>query len=97
MSRRAALYVSLVHTEKFSGMSRAESLPLLNYLQGKAIQAENCVRVQWAPGTLAIWDNRCLQHLPLNDYAGARREMHRIIIEGERPLPWIGAAPVKPG
>lgn len=83
---RAALYVSLVHTERFSGMTRAESLPLLNYLQAQATRADNCVRVHWAPGTLAIWDNRCLQHLPLNDYPGQRREMHRIILAGEKPL-----------
>jgi len=85
LTGRTALYVSLVHTERFSGMTRAESLPLLNYLQAQAIRAENCVRVQWAPGTLAIWDNRCLQHLPLNDYPGMRREMHRLIVAGERP------------
>ena len=82
---RCALYLNLVHSERFEGMSRAESLPLLEFLQARIIAAENCVRLCWAPGTLAIWDNRTLQHLPLNDYPGERREMHRIILAGERP------------
>lgn len=82
---KPALYVSLVHTERFSGMSREESLPLLEFLQQQAIRAENCVRLPWQLGMLAIWDNRCLQHLPLNDYPGQRRAMLRIILRGERP------------
>lgn len=82
---RAALYVSRIHTEHFIGLTRAESVPLIDYLQGVAIRPEHCTRLSWAPGTLAIWDNRSLQHNPLNDYHGQRREMHRIILRGERP------------
>lgn len=87
---RLALYVSLVHTERFDGMSRPESLPLLEYLQAAAVRPENTSRVRWRPGTLAIWDNRCVQHLPLNDYPGETREMHRVIVEGEEPLGPLG-------
>jgi len=83
---RLALYVSLIHTERFDGMSRPESLPLIEYLQAVSVRAENTSRLRWRPGTLAIWDNRCVQHLPLNDYAGERRVMHRVILEGETPL-----------
>jgi len=82
---RKALYTSLIHTERFVGMTRAESLPLLEYLQAATIAAENCTRLTWRPGTLAIWDNRCVQHYPLNDYPGERRVMHRLIVKGERP------------
>lgn len=82
---RRALFFSLIHTECFVGMTPAESSPILRQLQNMAIEAGNVTRLKWQPGTLAIWDNRAVQHYPLNDYAGRRREMHRIILQGDRP------------
>jgi taurine dioxygenase len=82
---RPALYFSLIHTERFTGMTRAESLPLLEQLHTLATAPENVTRLRWAPGTLAIWDNRSVLHYPLNDYPGERREMHRVIVRGDRP------------
>jgi len=42
-------------------------------------------RFTWSPGALAMWDNRCVQHLALNDYDGFRRELHRTTVRGARP------------
>lgn len=81
-----ALFVSRIHTERFDGMTREESLPLIEFLQEFATRPERVFRLRWRPGTLAIWDNRSVQHYPLNDYPGRRREMHRVILKGERPL-----------
>lgn len=83
---REALYFSLIHTSHFSGMTRVESLPLLEQLHELVVAAENTTRLRWRQGTLAIWDNRTVQHYPLNDYPGRRREMHRIILKGDRPV-----------
>ncbi len=83
---REALYFSLIHTSHFRGMTRAESLPLLEQLHAVVVAAENTTRLSWRAGTLAIWDNRTVQHYPLNDYPGKRREMHRIILKGDRPV-----------
>ena len=82
---REALFFSLIHTSHFTGMTRLESLPLLKALHAQVVAPENVSRLHWQPGTLAIWDNRAVQHYPLNDYAGKRREMHRIILKGDRP------------
>ncbi len=83
---KKALYVNSIHTLRFDGMSREESLPLLEYLYQQVTRPEYSYRLQWQPHTLAMWDNRCTQHYALNDYHGYRRVMHRIIVEGERPL-----------
>jgi taurine dioxygenase len=82
---REALFFSLIHTSHFVGMTRLESLPLLESLHERVTAPENVSRLRWQPGTLAIWDNRAVQHYPLNDYPGKRREMYRIILKGDRP------------
>ncbi len=82
---RKAIYVNHIHTLKFEGMSRDESLPLLNYLYEQVQRPEYSYRLHWQDNTLAMWDNRCLQHYAVNDYHGYRRVMHRIIVEGNSP------------
>ena len=83
---RRALYVNDAFTARFGGRSEADSLPLLERLWAHAITPEFTCRFRWRPGTLAIWDNRCTMHYAHNDYAGCRRVMWRIAIEGERPV-----------
>ena len=80
------MYTGLAHTREFVGFARAESLPLLEYLGELTRRPEFGARLAWQPGTVAIWDNRCVQHYPVNDYAGERRVMHRVIIAGDRPV-----------
>ena len=51
---------------------------------GKDSKKFTC-RFSWQPGSLALWDNRCAQHNPVNDYHGYRRLMHRITLAGDVP------------
>ncbi|MEM0989373.1 MAG: TauD/TfdA family dioxygenase [Pseudomonadota bacterium] len=83
---RPALYVNRAHTVAFEGMTLAESTPILEFLFQHQIAPEFTARVRWAPGTLVIWDNRCSQHVAINDYDGHRREMWRITLAGDRPV-----------
>jgi taurine dioxygenase len=83
---RAALFVNSVYTTRFANMTAEESGPLLRYLEAHATRPEFTCRVSWAAGTLVVWDNRCTQHLAVNDYDGARRLLHRTTVAGERPL-----------
>lgn len=82
---RKALYVNTAHTLRFKDMTEAESAPLLQFLFGHQIRPELTCRFSWRVGSLAFWDNRCVQHNPINDYHGYRRVMHRITLAGERP------------
>ncbi|MEY2554650.1 MAG: taurine dioxygenase [Ilumatobacteraceae bacterium] len=83
---RRALFVNPVYTQRFEDMTVEESQPLLQHLFAHATKAELTCRLRWAPGTLAIWDNRCLLHLAINDYDGSRRLLHRTTVVGERPV-----------
>jgi taurine dioxygenase len=80
-----ALYVNAAHTVRFKDMTEEESGPLLGYLFQHQIRPEFTCRFSWRVGSIALWDNRCAQHNPVNDYHGHRRLMHRITLAGDRP------------
>ncbi|KEO91941.1 taurine dioxygenase [Erythrobacter longus] len=80
---RKMLYVNSGFTIHFVGQTREESLPLLTKLLDAALTETNQCRLQWKPGTIAIWDNRTTWHNAMNDYQGHYREMHRITLSGE--------------
>jgi len=88
LSGRSALYVNADFTTNFEGWTVKESEPLLRFLWAHAADPTFTCRFQWRQGSMAIWDNRAVQHRALNDYQGQRRVMHRITLEGEA----IGAA-----
>jgi taurine dioxygenase len=80
---RKLLYVNMSFTIHFVGQTREESLPLLTRLFEAGLTQTNQCRLQWEPGTVAIWDNRTTWHNAMNDYHGYAREMHRITLSGE--------------
>lgn len=82
---RKSLYVNVGHTVRFKGWSDEESAPLLNFLFEHQVKPAFTCRFSWQPGSIALWDNRCTQHNPMNDYHGHRRVMHRITLAGDRP------------
>ena len=82
---RKSLYVSPGHSGYFDGWSEAESANLLSYLHNHQIAEEFRCRHVWQVGDLALWDNRCVLHYPVNDYHGHRRLLHRITLKGDIP------------
>jgi taurine dioxygenase len=82
---RKSLYVNVAHTARFAGMTEEESRPLLQFLFQHQVRPELTCRLRWEVGTLVLWDNRCVQHNPVNDYHGHKRVMHRITLSGDRP------------
>ena len=82
---RRALFINPVYVPRFKDMTEAESRPLLNFLGHHATRPEFTCRFSWQNGSLVMWDNRCTQHLAINDYDGVRRLLHRVTVAGERP------------
>ena len=67
-------------------MTEEESAPLLEFLfRHQMPPGVHLPLPLAASGSLALWDNRCAQHNPVNDYHGHRRVMQRITLAGERP------------
>jgi taurine dioxygenase len=83
---RKCLYVNVAHTSAIKGMSDQESAPLLHFLFEHQVKPEFTCRFVWEPNAIAFWDNRCVQHNPVNDYHGFRRVMQRITLKGDKPV-----------
>jgi len=86
LTGRKALYVNAGFAARFEGHSVEEGLPLLNALAAHGGIPEFTCRVRWAPGTLAVWDNRCTVHYAHNDYCGQPRVMRRAVVDGDVPV-----------
>jgi taurine dioxygenase len=83
---RKALFVNIIRTHRFAGMTEDESRPLIRYLCEHATRPEFTCRFRWRKGSIAFWDNRCVMHYALNDYHGYRRYMNRVTVNGARPV-----------
>jgi len=80
-----ALFVNKAHTTNFKDWTESESKSLLEFIFQHQVRTEFTCRFRWEKNSLAFWDNRCVQHNPVNDYQGFRRIMHRVTIAGDKP------------
>ena len=69
------LFVNRQFTLRIKDMAESESRQLLELLYEQARVPEYQFRLQWEPGTVAIWDNRSCQHYAVNYYYLNRRHM----------------------
>ena len=71
-------------------MKKKESNKILNEIFKHQTRLDFTCRFQWTENTVAIWDNRSVQHYAIADFfpgrgLGYERIMDRIAIEGDRP------------
>ena len=83
ISGKKALYVSEHFTRRIVELNAGESNALLSFLTRWVSSPQFTVRYNWAPGTIAIWDNRCTQHFVLNDFQG-ERIIQRVTVMGDK-------------
>ncbi len=78
-----ALYLGN-HVSHIDGMPAEESRDLIALLMAHATQPRFVYSHHWRQGDLVLWDNRCLLHRALANYAmaSARRILHRTVVRG---------------
>ena len=86
ISGQNSLFVNRIFTTRIIELEEPESAEILGMLFNHIEQPEFQCRIQWEPESLAIWDNRCVQHKALWDYFPNRRHALRVTIEGEKPF-----------
>ena len=83
---KKTLYVNSGFTRRIDGLNADESHRLLQFLfehiQNSAFQC----RFQWQQNSIAMWDNRCTQHLAIWDYFPETRSGIRVTVKGNRPF-----------
>ena len=84
---RTALYLGN-HATHIAGLPEAEGAALLAELLAHATQRRFVYTHRWRRGDLVMWDNRCLLHRAVANFAADRypRVMHRSIVRGSVPF-----------
>lgn len=98
---RTTLYVQQGFVRRFAekhGIVEDEERALLWQLKLQEGRPEYTCRVRWEPGSIAMWDNRCVLHSASADFWPHRRLMERLTIldhdESRRTPYYAPAAPV---
>jgi taurine dioxygenase len=80
---RSALYLGRRRNAWISGLSLTESESLLDDLWSFATREQLTWRVEWQPGDVVLWDNRCTMHRRDSFDPATRRILHRTQIKSE--------------
>ncbi|SLI73083.1 taurine dioxygenase [Mycobacteroides abscessus subsp. abscessus] len=73
--------------KRIVGLPSTESHALFRLFQDRVTRLEHTTRWHWAPGDVAIWDNRATQHYAIDDYDGSEhRRLTRITLAGSVPV-----------
>ena len=81
VTNKPCIYVNELFTTRILGIPKLESESILNFLFKHIQTPEYTCRFNWSPNCVVLWDNRCTQHKPINDYFPAHRKLERITVE----------------
>jgi taurine dioxygenase len=77
--------VSDIHTERIAGVSRADSLRLIDLLCEHIAKPEHCYEHRWELNDLIIWDNVALHHARSeSDITEGARSLRRLVLDSRR-------------
>jgi len=82
---RRLLFVNRMFTTHIPALRPAESEAVLEMLYRHIESPQFQCRFTWRVGSVAFWDNRCVQHQAIWDYYPQRRHGHRVTIQGSAP------------
>ena len=77
---RPALYLNPNRMDHVVGVPLSEGDALLDRLIEHATSPPFVYRHHWQPHDVLVWDNRCTMHKASDDYGGAVRVMHRVLL-----------------
>lgn len=86
VTKTKALYVNQGFTKRIVELSSGESRALLDLLFDHVKNINLQCRFQWQAHSVALWDNRCTQHMAVWDYYPETRSGIRVTIKGDRPF-----------
>jgi taurine dioxygenase len=87
-SGRKLLFVNSSFTSHINDVPAAESEHVLQYLYEHLKRPHWQMRFRWRDHSIAMWDNRAVQHMAIWDYWPNVRSGYRMFLKGvERPLP----------
>ena len=86
VTKQKALFVNEVFTRRINELSRDESRAVLDFLFDHVKNINFQCRFQWEADSVALWDNRCTQHMAVWDYYPESRSGIRVTIRGDRPF-----------
>lgn len=82
---KKSLFVNRTFTTRIEGLPDDESKAVLQFLFNHAESPWYQTRFCWRQNDVAMWDNRCTQHMAIWDYWPNERKGNRVTVKGEKP------------
>jgi len=84
---KQAIYINPLRIKRFLGLAPVASAKLVDELTKHSTKKKYVYRHRWRQGDLVMWDNRSVMHkVDVNYDITQLRLLHRIILEGDRPV-----------